>query len=354
MRRRLAIALVLTSVVSALAYRLTPSAAECVGVKVQAGADLHTAVEDGVAQTYCLAAWTFQLGDVSLKPDDGDQLIGRPVTFGPKGEVYARTYLHGTSSLGVIEETHSESSLTLRNLDICCASDVIQTSSGVNGGFSKLVNLTVVASRIHGNGSTGITGVREGLSVSHSEIDHNGDQSSGGIDAGIKTVHFAIITSTYFHDNAYGMWWDCDAPGGVLRDNLITTSSRSGLSIEISSGEETPDRPLPPGGMAGFVVSGNTFDDNNRSNKGGHAGVLIDNSMNVDLGPNTVTHNGLLEILVKSNDPRHNGHDGCTSGFDYVDISVHDNSYGPAPLVGCDLPGVMCTHNTSPKIGGER
>jgi len=324
-----------------------PPPGECVGVQVPAGADLRAVIPNSVAETYCLAAGTYELGANTLGFDSGDIIVGQPVTFGSKGEVFVQTFIHGTGT-AVIKAGTGDVTLSVENVDICCSPNTTGSNAsgnGISGSYEILRNLTVRNSRIHGNGSTGITGVGEGLVVENSEIDHNGD-TSDGIDAGIKTVHYAEIRSTFFHDNWNGMWFDCDVPGGIVENSRFEANRRSGIYVEISSGDSGSPRPLPAGKSYGFVIRGNTVDGNNTGNNGWHAGILVISSKNVLIDQNTAINNLHADIRVDNDGRQNNGHNGCSSGFVVNNVTVSNNSYGPLPLLGESLAGTTWTNNT--------
>jgi hypothetical protein len=312
-------------------------------VMVPAGADLHAYIEDGQARTYCLAAGRYELGSTSLKPDSGDRLAGPPVSVGPRGEILARAFIHGTDDTGVIENINEGATLSIANLDIsgaCCSSG--EGSDGINGGHGMLINLTVSYSRLHNNSNGGILGVAQGLRVDHSEIDHNGS-GNNGYDAGIKTVNYAVVTNSYFHDNdPNGMWWDCDAPGGVFTNNRVARHQRSGVFVEISSGDSSSPRPIPSGASYGFVIARNTLSSNNLEDSPAYGGLSIVSSMNVDAGSNTITQSLNYDVYLHNDSRAGDGHDRCSSGFPLANVSVHDTLYGPAGFHGCDFPGVSC------------
>lgn len=332
-----------------------PPPGECTGVQVPFDATpgyLNTIIPGNGAQTYCLAAGTYEMGStVPLAFDTGDVIVGQPVTFGPNGEVTAPTAIHGTASQGVIQAETGDNTLTLENLDICCSPGSGQNliGRGIDGNASRLVNLTVRNSRIHGNGSNGISGMSQGfLLVENSEIDHNGNEATGGgIDAGIKVENYAEIRGTYFHDNAVnGMWWDCDAPGGIVENSTVDTSSRSGIFIEISSGDSGSGKSIPPGASYGFIIRNNHVEGNEYGSAVGHGGINVVSSRNVTVDGNTAINNGTADIRIANDSRSNNGHNGCSSGFNASNVTVQNNSYGPLDLIGCALTGVTCTNNT--------
>jgi parallel beta-helix repeat protein len=318
---------------------------------VAAAADLRAVMAAVTTPaTFCLAAGTYELGANSLHFDSGDVIVGQPVTFGPNGEVTAPTAIHGTATTGVIEAQTGDADLTLDSLDICCATlnpNDSQSGVGVNAGNSKLVNLTVRNSRIHGNASRGIgNGPGPGLNVDHSEFDHNGS-GNGGTDAGIKTVNYAVITNSYIHDNnPQGMWWDCDAPGGIVENSTVEANARAGVMVEISSGNATSPHPLPPWGSYGFTIRNNHVEGNNTSNTAPYAGIYVTSSMNVNVDGNTVINNTGQNIRVQNDSRAGQGHDGCSSGFFSANDVAQNNQYGPLDITDCTLAGVTCTNST--------
>lgn len=325
----------------------SPPPSTCEGVQVPFNTTtgyLNTVIPGNGAQTYCLAAGQYEMGTASLNFDSGDAIVGQPVTFGPLGEVTAPTLIHGTGG-AVIKAQSGDVSLTVENLDVCCATGAGNANgNGISGNFEIMRNLTVRNSRIHGNASTGITGVAEGLVVENSEIDHNGS-GSDSVDAGIKTVHYAVVRGSYFHDNLRrGMWWDCDVPGGFIENSRLTGQTGAAIHVEISSGDESP-RPLPPGASYGFVIRNNVVDTNNTNNQGGNAGILVVSSRDVMIDGNTTTHNGLAEIKTLNDARSGNGHAGCGSGFTAQNVTVQNNQYGPLNIEGCEIVGVTCLNN---------
>jgi hypothetical protein len=349
--RRLSVALLATAIIALITYAASPSG--CVSVPITA--DLHAAVENGVGEEYCLAAGTYELGDVGLKPDDGDRIRGAPgVTFGPNGEVYPKTFIHGTDDDGIIQPIGSGG---LKWVDECCSPDTTPGADkgrGVNGTarIPQANHYDVIESRIHGNGQCGICGMREGLRVLHSEIDHNGS-GTAGYDAGVKTIYYAAFVGNYIHDNqGNGIWWDCDATGGDALYNVVTGNLLDGIFVEISSGGASAWHPtLPLWGVYGFRVRGNTATGNNTDDSTVKAGIAAMSSMNVDIASNTTTDNHVQDVLVNNDRRSGNGHNGCSAGFEAAGVSVHGTQYGPLQIVGCDLAGVACWGNTKIKRG---
>jgi hypothetical protein len=314
---------------------------------VPAGADLRAIIPNGQAETYCLAAGTYELGTNTLTFDSGDSIIGPPVTFGPKGEVTAQAFIHGSSSSGVIVNSVANSTLTIENLDISGAgggqygTGWTNLASGITGSTGgQLAYLTVRNSRIHDNASTGI-GAGRSLVVENSEIDHNGTTAHTGYDAGIKTINYAVIHNTFFHDNLHGMWWDCDAPGGEVTGSRFENQMRAGVFIEISSGDSP--RPVDPGQTRGFRILNNTVVGNNTTNHNGYSGILDVSSKDVMIDGNVATNNLNADIRVWQGSVL--GHNGCSSGFATDPVTIQNNDYGPLELQGCTLTGVTCLNN---------
>jgi hypothetical protein len=329
-----------------------PPPPTCSGVDVPLGTDLTTALAGDGAHTYCLHAGTYELGSTSTSYvhfDSGDIIVGQPVTFGPNGEVLAQTFIHGTSTEGVIQADTGDNTLTIDSLDICCSpgSGANLIGRGIDGNRSSLVNLTVLNSRIHGNGINGIAGVDRGLVVDHSEIDHNGAANNDGLSAGIKTDHYAEVRNSYFHDNINnGMWWDCDSPGGIIENTRITGNGRSGVYIEISSGDASSGETIPPGASYGFRVLSNVVDGNNPTNGSIHSGILVESSMNVTIDGNTTTNNNQYNINVVNDSRAGRGHNGCTSGFFVANALIQNNQYGPQGIHDTTLAGTTWINNT--------
>jgi hypothetical protein len=340
-------------------FRVAPTA--CISVPITA--NLHTVVENGAAESYCLDAGTFQLGTTGLKPDEGDKVYGKPVTFGSKGEVYAQTFIYGTDANGIIQPIGGTAANhnILKWVDICCSPDTnpgTTTGRGINGtARSPQANyLDVIESRLHGNGQAGIAGMKEGLRVVHSELDHDGS-GTGGYDAAVKTIYYAVFQNNYVHDGGWnGLWFDCDAPGGVISGNRIEANVANGVHVEISSGDSTswhPDLPPWANGVYGFTVTNNVIVGNNPSADNGKSGVNIISSRNVTLSTNIIVDNGWSETWIDNDDRYLNNHDHCKSGFLLENVEAAFNRYGPGDLQRCDPPefpdGVNCHDNTKIK-----
>jgi hypothetical protein len=142
------------------------------------------------------------------------------------------------------------------------------------------------------------------------------------------------------------MWWDCDAPGGIIANSRIEGNAASGVFIEISSGDSRSPRPLPPWGSYGFTVRSNQVEGNNYTNTGGHAGILVESSMNANVDGNTTINNMRFEIHVLNDSRAGQGHNGCSSGFFSANDVVQNNQYGPLDIADCTLAGVTCTNKT--------
>jgi hypothetical protein len=330
-----------------------PPPPTCTGVDVPYSATvgyLNTIIPGNGAQTYCLAAGQYEMGTASLSFDSGDSIIGPSVSFGPKGEVYAQAFIRSSSGNGVIAAGSGDVSLTVENLDLSGAggghygAGWTDRADGINGNFETTIYLTVRNSRIHDNANDGIGHIGRGMVVENSEIDNNGS-GHDGYDAGIKTVHYAVVHNTYFHHNWNGFWWDCDAPGGEITGSRFEAQERSGVYVEISAGDDSP-RPVDPGQTRGFRILSNTLDGNNTGNNGFHAGVLVISSRSVLIDGNTATNNLHADIRVDNDSRQFNGHAGCSSGFTVNNVTVSNNQYGPLPLLGTSLPGTTWTNNT--------
>lgn len=320
---------------------------ECVGIPVVAGANLHDVISSTSADTYCLAAGTYELGTTPLAFANGTKIVGQPVTFGPVLDtltgartVSAPTKIHGTGD-HVIQAETGDMTLTLENLEIFGAQGPPNTNlgRGINGNAQNLINLTVRNCKIHSNGTAGISGVGHGLRVYNSEISNNGS-GGGGTDAGIKTVHYAEIYDTLFDGNSVmGMWWDCDAPGGIILRSRVVNTTRTGIFVEISAGDATAgsnvvpnNRPLPAWGTYGFRVEDCWAESNNTTSQGGHGGIGTNGSMNVTFLHNTARFNNNNEIYAVDGGRAGFGHAGCSSGFCMQNILIQDNTYGPGNI----------------------
>jgi parallel beta-helix repeat protein len=308
---------------------------------------LNTVIPGNGAQTYCLAVGQYEMGTAALHYDNGDVIVGVTGTHGPNGEVAAPTLIHSTAGAGVIEAQTGDTNLTINWVDLCCSPyvDSGQTGRGVDGANSLLVNLTVTNSRIHGNGQSGIGGVGYGLVVENSEIDHNGT-NHGGTDAGIKTVNYMRVNNSYIHDNSFnGLWWDCDAPGGIIENSLITANWSAGVEVEISSGDAASGKTIPPGASYGFVIRTNHIEGNNTTNTSPYGGILVSGSSNTNADGNTAINNTGHSIWFTNNARSGNGHNGCSSGFFQSNNLIQNNDYGPQNIGDCSQSGLVCLNN---------
>jgi hypothetical protein len=143
-----------------------------------------------------------------------------------------------------------------------------------------------------------------------------------------------------------GMWWDCDAPGGIITNCRVNNSFRSGIFVEISSGDNTSPRPLPAGAAYGFQVTNNMLNGNNTSSAQPHAGIHVVCSRNVLVDGNIVTNSNVDDINAINDSRLNNGHAGCASGFTLQNVMISNNQYGPQDIVGCSTTGVTCSGNT--------
>jgi hypothetical protein len=143
--------------------------------------------------------------------------------------------------------------LTVTNLDISGAIDASDNGAGIlfesgNGA------LTVSSSWIHGNQDGILTGDTGAITITHSEIDHNGVAPSNpryGYDHNVYvgTATSLTITDSYIHDALGGHEIKSRAAVTTITDNRIQDGPTAATSYSI----DTPD-----GGVV--TITGNTIE----------------------------------------------------------------------------------------------
>jgi len=246
-----------------------------------------------------------------------------PVTRGPNGEIAAPTKLHGTAPNGILRATAGNVAWRVENVDICCSRGTGSSEGrGINRNGLRLA-LTLSNSRVHGNQQNGVTG-DAGTVLDNVELDHNGDWTAhAGRAAGFKTISDVTVRNSYIHHNdGAGMWWDCDATGGLIENSLITDNRNSGIWVEINSGLGR-----------GFTIRGNRVYRNNTVREFGRAGIMVTSSRNVLIEGNTTAGNGRFGLWVRNDFRSTQGHNGCDSGFTIQNVVERSNATPDGKLI---------------------
>jgi parallel beta-helix repeat protein len=291
--------------------------------------------------TYCIEAGTFHVGSLPLRPQDGDRLVGAPVTMtgapeGGMGKLLTTvpTKIVGSSDIAVIQMPTNTRG-TFVNLDVSGARivDADSTGKGIHAGASVIRRC-----RIHDNQGVGINVSGLGFIVEDTELFANGSSSYLGTGAaGIKITAdqgSGVVRRVYSHDNVgNGMWTDCGTMNTTIEDNTVVRNFRKGIFVEISRG---------PVAVLRNVVKTNNSEDGFTA-----GGIAVMSSRNVHVEGNTLDGNQRASINVRMDARAGNGETvSCRLGFVPDQIVVSGNSLGGEPLLGCSLTGVSCGTNT--------
>ena len=137
----------------------------------------------------------------------------------------------------------------------------------------------------------------------------------------IKIHHGSLtVTDSSFHDNAWDAIWSDTLRYGVIniRDSRFIHNGRAGFTWEVS-GDTTPgDHAL----LQGNTFLDNGWNPNTPNGSGGHAGIIISDSANIEITRNTFQGNlalnepGTRAVLL---------YDGPRYPQPMHHISIHDN-----------------------------
>ncbi len=303
-----------TSVSLALVNRpsahTTASPPPCAGTYVPAGSDLQRAIDDAPeGGTLCLAAGSYPI-PANLHPRPGMTI---------QGAGSDQTLLKGDGAT-IIIDADGVPDVTVTHLSLAGAS--APTGCSVCGRGYRM-GPGGLASHVHvyDNPQTGITSRATGVTIRRSEIDHNGSARFLGCCAGgVKVVgNHVLLAHNSVHDNiGMGLWADCAASYVTYSHNRVVSNSRSGILYEIGPGPA--------------VISDNYVSNNNLADQGGHGGIRVVASNDVNVTGNIVNSNALNSIYVHDSPRSMNGLDGCGSGFLFSDGIISHNTYGPQPL----------------------
>ena len=300
------------------------SVAGCVGVRVAAGADLSVVVRShGGGTTYCLAAGAYTVTQrVLLDPGDVVSGAGRTATV--------ISAAPGVPLLFDYYQPDANGVLTFEHLSMGGANTPREASCNKGScGSVMLSNVVIHATdvRCFGNATTCFSGGSHDLVLTNFECDGNGwhpdalankYQSS----ACIKMHHGSLtVNDSLFHDNSWdAIWCDhCDHGTISIRNSRFVHNGRAGFTWEVSGD-------AAPGDHA--YLQGNTFLDNGwnpniPNGSGGHAGIIISDSANIEITGNTFHNNLALDqpgsraVLM---------YDGPRDPQPMHDISIHNNT----------------------------
>ncbi|MBU8541474.1 right-handed parallel beta-helix repeat-containing protein [Falsiroseomonas tokyonensis] len=196
----------------------------------------------------------------------------------------------------------------------------IQLNYGV--GIAVGSNTQVLDNRITDNGNMGLAGVGDSILVEGNEIAENGNWA--GIDVlweggGTKfaLTEDLVVRDNFVHDNhGFGLWTDIDNFNTLYEGNRVEYNSHGGIVHEISYDAVIRDN----------VLTGNGADFNTWL---WGAGIIIQNSRNVDIYGNTVDMteggNGISLIQQDRGDPAQFGGTGEYGEYITIGNTVHDN-----------------------------
>jgi hypothetical protein len=302
-------------------------ATPCVGVRVAAGADLRAVTRrHGAGTTFCLAAANYTVTQrVLLDPGDVISGAGRTatvITAAPNVELMF-DYHHPDAS-GVLTFEH----LSMGGANTPLAAHCNQGSCGSVMLSNVVIHATDV--RCFGNATTCFSGGSHNLVLTNFECDGNGWHPDSLVttyqsSACIKlTVPGSLtVRDSYFHDNTWDAIWCDHCRQGVIdiRDSRFIRNGRAGVTWEVFGDLSPGDRGLLQGNS--FQLNGgNPNTANGPDGSGGHAGIIISDSSNIEITQNTFQGNlaldqpGTRAVLM---------YDGPRNPQPMHHISIHDN-----------------------------
>jgi hypothetical protein len=321
---------VLLSAVAPVVFAESATAASCSGTQITAGASIQAAI-DGHASgtTFCLAAGIYNVSTV-IVPKSNDSFIGTGLT---RDDTLVKT-----TTLQNIFSTGTSKGSLYRHFAITGA---INACPGQNCGETgtailRPTDVTVDDMHLYGNGRTAISGGGGLLTVTGSEVDHNGAMVDG-VSGGIKRIDPLTVTNSFVHDNkGNGIWCDMQCGSFTVTGNTVTGNTGSGIFDEISDGPAT--------------FSNNTVKNNNTDTTTSSyysAGILLMDSIHANVYGNILGGNGAGRGIAVVTDSRGGNCGTPDSNCGYVpsDISIHDNTPNGDVLTGCATTGVTCSKN---------
>jgi len=194
-------------------------------------------------------------------------------------------------------------------------------------GIKVESGMDAIGNNIHHMGQMGIGGAdASNLLISNNELSYtciSGFKCYGFAGGALKfdTVHNVTLRANYVHDNdGHGLHLDRESTNAVYEDNVIVNNTGNGIHHEISSGAIIRNN----------VIEGNGF------RSGGHFGIIVLSSSDVEVYGNTLRGNrgGIL-----------GRQDGRTSISKLKNLWVHDNdiTLDGTARVGIAIDGISDT-----------
>jgi parallel beta-helix repeat protein len=304
------------------------SATQCSGVTLAPSDSIELAINANPSGTlFCLSPGTYNT-TTSITPKSSDSFVGT-------GTSRDDTVIRTTSVQLIVKASAGN---LFRHLSItgainaCPGSNCGATGEAVNGGS----NLTFDDVHLSHNGRVAIGGVNNQLSVTNSEIDHNGAKTGDGVSGGIKGVAPLTVTNSYVHDNVNsGIWCDISCGTYTVTGNTVTGNTGNGIFMEISQGPA--------------VIANNVVLNNNTSGLGTKGGISVTSSKNASVYGNTVSGNKGFGIAARQDQRQNCGAPSAGCGYTLSNVVIRDN-LGADVVQGCQLAGVSCSNNNG-KVG---
>jgi hypothetical protein len=322
----------------------------CQGVQVPAGSDLQTVSSaNPPGTTFCLAAGTFTVpfspNFSSVTWETGDVIQGAGIGV---------TVIDGTA---VSSAMFGGYGYTVRDLSIGHAGRHISTGQACDGNDSlcgaafSTRNSTLTNIRCFDNGSDCIAYGSGDLILSNIECDGNGWHPSGlNIQAACIKITSAggdlTVTGSNIHDNfGAGIWGDyCGATHvhgchWLIDGNSIDRNTLTGIAWEVSGNHNAGDN---------IIIRNNTIQNNGGASVSGGAGLVANDSSNLDAHHNifggNVVWNGSQVVCCRG----FVAWEGMRDPAAMYNVTVHDNTMNGDAVDYCapDNPGVICTNNT--------
>lgn len=171
--------------------------------------------------------------------------------------------------------------------------------------------MTISGGRVTGSGSLGIGGGNIGrLSISGTEIDHNGASADCSFEGGgFKGInHGSEFTDNYVHDNnCVGVWYDINAANNAIDHNRVDNNADGGILYEISQDASIYDN----------TVSGNGADACSWLFGGG---ITVTGSFHIQVYGNMLTNNCNGITGIQQNRP-----DSTPPAHLLAHLRIHDN-----------------------------
>jgi hypothetical protein len=296
-----------------------------VGVRVVAGADLWAVTgKHPAGTTFCLAAGNYTVTQkVFLEP--GDVLSGAGRTA---------TVISAAPNVGLMFDYYhpdANAVLTFEHLSVGGANTPLAAHCNQGECGSVFLSNAVIHAtdvRCFGNATTCFSGGSHNLVLTNFECDGNGWHPDSLVNtyqssACIKVTSGGSLTvrDSTFHDNTWDAIWCDHCRHGVIdiRTSRFTHNGRAGFTWEVSGDAAAGDHAL----LQGNTFLDNGWNPNTPNGSGGHAGILISDSANIEITGNTFQGNlaldqpGTRAVLM---------YDGPRNPQPMHDISIHDNT----------------------------